>query len=120
MIISLYQNNPRFGETGQNIEEIIDNLKGINFDLLVLPELFATGYQFKDREEAISLADTAGEGLTFEMIKKFAAEKDAGSLIFLKLGGSLITEKDTVILALWGVTPGSGGLLGSLVFSPSW
>jgi len=77
MIISLYQNNPRFGEVRQNIEDIIDNLKGINFDLLVLPELFATGYQFKDREEAISFADSAGEGETFEKIKKFAAEKDA-------------------------------------------
>ena len=28
--------------------------------------------------------------------------------------------KDTVILALWGEAPGSGGLLGSDVFSPIW
>ena len=49
MIISLYQNNPVFGAVRENITDVLNDIKDQKFDLLVLPELFATGYQFKNR-----------------------------------------------------------------------
>jgi predicted amidohydrolase len=77
MIVALYQNNPTFGKTEQNVSAILENLRNTKFDILVLPELCATGYQFKDREEAVSLADRAGHGLTFEAMKTLAGSQDA-------------------------------------------
>ncbi len=77
MKIALYQNSPVFGEIEQNIKEVSVAVKNEDFDILVLPELFATGYQFKNRDEALSLADKAGSGITFERIQQLAAQKDA-------------------------------------------
>lgn len=77
MKISLYQNNPVFGAIRENITTVLDSVKNQKFDLLVLPELFATGYQFKSRDEAAALADRAGTGETFELISEFAQVKQA-------------------------------------------
>lgn len=75
MKVALYQNSPAFGEVDRNITDVLNSVEDEDFDLLVLPELFAVGYQFKSREEAISLADRAGEGITFERLKKLSFEK---------------------------------------------
>ena len=77
MIVSLYQNRPSFGEIKKNVKTVINAVSDREFDILVLPELFAAGYQFKDTAEAYSLADPAGEGGTFEKIQKLAVEKNA-------------------------------------------
>ncbi|MFH2035690.1 MAG: nitrilase-related carbon-nitrogen hydrolase, partial [Candidatus Zixiibacteriota bacterium] len=77
MIVALYQNNPEFGQIEKNIENLNETVKDKRFDLLVLPELFATGYQFKDKDEARLLADEAGQGATFKTIKKLAQNKRA-------------------------------------------
>lgn len=77
MIVALYQNNPEFGRVKENIETVLRAVSDKDFDLLVLPELFATGYQFKDREEAQALSEKAGDGITFDAMKNLAAEKDA-------------------------------------------
>ena len=55
--VGFYQFHPRFGETGANLEKVIDALNGVEADILVLPELAFTGYFFKDRSEALSLAE---------------------------------------------------------------
>lgn len=77
MKIALYQNSPTFGEVEQNIDDVCKALENKDFDILVLPELFATGYQFENRAEAFSFADEAGSGLTFERIQTLAAKKEA-------------------------------------------
>ncbi len=77
MKIALYQNSPVFGEIKQNLIDVSEAIKNEDFDILVLPELFATGYQFKNRDEALSLSDEAGNGITFERIQQLAAQKDA-------------------------------------------
>jgi len=77
MRMALYQNSPVFGEIEQNIDDISGALENEDFDILVLPELFATGYQFKSRDEAVLFADEAGSGVTFERIQQLAIKKDA-------------------------------------------
>lgn len=76
MKIILYQNDPVFGEIERNVETAINAVGDEKLDVMVLPELFATGYQFENRDEAISLADETGEGFTFRRLKEFAKEKD--------------------------------------------
>ncbi|UCD17240.1 MAG: beta-ureidopropionase [Candidatus Zixiibacteriota bacterium] len=77
MRVALYQNNPVFGEIERNLDEAVNAVAGREFDLLVLPELFATGYQFKTVGEAVTMGDQAGAGLTFERLRILSREKDA-------------------------------------------
>lgn len=77
MRVACYQSSPVFGDIEKNIKDVYDAVDAHTFDLLVLPELFATGYQFKDRREAMKYSEPAGNGATFESMKKIAAQKGA-------------------------------------------
>jgi predicted amidohydrolase len=57
MKIGYIQTNPIFGEKDQNFNEIKKLTPNLRADLIVLPELFATGYTFTSKEEAESLAE---------------------------------------------------------------
>ena len=71
MIIGYVQTDPIFGEKEQNFLQIENLLKDIKADLIVLPELFATGYTFLSKEEAINLAEDI-DGRTAKFLKKIA------------------------------------------------
>ena len=57
MRIGFVQFFPIFGGVARNVAKIVDMVRGKDADLWVLPELFATGYQFKDRAEVEILAE---------------------------------------------------------------
>ncbi|MHB1605374.1 MAG: nitrilase-related carbon-nitrogen hydrolase [Leptospirales bacterium] len=62
--VVLVQNNPIFGDVSGNIRRLRSLLatrKESFPDLLVLPELFASGYQFTSRKEAMDLSESGGE-----------------------------------------------------------
>ncbi len=66
MKVILVQNNPQFGKVADNLSGVARLLLDRSEpdpDLVVLPELFASGYQFVSRKEAMDLAETT-EGLT--------------------------------------------------------
>ncbi len=46
MRVGLYQSNPTFGDVKRNVDDAIDALSSASVDLVILPELFNTGYQF--------------------------------------------------------------------------
>ena len=77
MKIGVYQNNPLFGEVERNIEQAVQDLTGLETDLMVLPELFNTGYQFVSREEAETLAEEIPLGKTCQAMIDFAKAKGA-------------------------------------------
>ncbi len=55
--VGFCQFNPRFGRTESNLDRVLALLAGVEADLIVLPELPFTGYWFRDRDEAMSLAE---------------------------------------------------------------
>lgn len=55
--VGYYQFAPRFGDVTGNLNRIVKKLDGAKVDLLILPELALTGYYFKNRREAWSLAE---------------------------------------------------------------
>lgn len=55
--VASIQNRPLFGEIRANLHDLIGILPP-GCDLAVLPELCATGYQFKNRDEAMDLAES--------------------------------------------------------------
>jgi len=75
MRIGIVQFNPLFGAVARNIAKAISMVKGYEADLWVLPELFATGYQLRDREEAYALSE-ADDGPTIRTMLDKAAEFD--------------------------------------------
>ena len=70
--VGFVQNNPVFAKVQENLNRVDELLKGHSADLFVLPELFATGYQFKDMEEARSLAELVPGGVTTSMLTAIA------------------------------------------------
>lgn len=76
MRIGVYQSHPEFGEVEKNIQRAVRDLNGVEADLMVLPELFNTGYQFISREEARDLAEEVPSGGTCEAMTDLAASGD--------------------------------------------
>lgn len=71
MKVGYIQTSPIFGEKGQNFKEIEKLITNLKADLIVLPELFATGYTFVSKEEALSLAEN-NDGETAQFLIKVA------------------------------------------------
>ena len=64
MKVGFVQNCPEFGNIQANLDRIAKMLAGREADLLVLPELFSTGYRFKNMDEAHHYAETIPDGPT--------------------------------------------------------
>ncbi len=76
MKLGYIQTAPIFGENERNFDEIRKLVKGITADLLVLPELFATGYTFTSKEEVKRLAET-DDGETAAFLKQISEKTGA-------------------------------------------
>jgi len=76
MIIGVYQNHPEFGETQANVEKAIQDLSSTKADLVVLPELFNTGYQFASRQEIETLSEEIPSGRTCRDMIETARDMD--------------------------------------------
>ena len=105
MRTGIYQNNPCFGEVEKNLEQAIDAIKGIQADLVVLPELFSTGYQFISKEEAMELSEEIPSGPSCEKLIEFARIKK----IFMVFG---IAERQKDQLFNSAVLIGPDGFIG--------
>ena len=75
MRIGIAQTSPVFGERDRNIADALELIGQEHADLWVLPELFATGYQFVDASEARELAEPVPGGFTTQALVKHAAEQ---------------------------------------------
>ncbi len=64
MRVGYYQNNPEFGKVGDNLDRIAAALGTAEADLLVLPELCASGYQFVSQDEVSDLSEPVPDGPT--------------------------------------------------------
>jgi len=74
--ITLVQFTPEFGNPSQNLQQIAALLKGVETDIILLPELCTTGYSFLSKEEAFAAAEgTDGQNAPF--FKQLADEHKA-------------------------------------------
>jgi len=55
--VGFFQFAPRFGRPDENCRVVVRALRGVDADLIVLPELAFTGYRFRDRKELSGLAE---------------------------------------------------------------
>ncbi len=76
--IGFAQFEVEFGERQANFARVDALLKNTDaVDLLVLPELAFTGYEFKDRAEVDSLAERCGDGPTTDFLRRIAQKINA-------------------------------------------
>ena len=76
MRVGFYQNSPVFGEVQKNVEEAVKALAKIDADLVVLPELFSSGYQFVSQEEVATVSEEIPNGPTCQEMEEIARQKD--------------------------------------------
>jgi predicted amidohydrolase len=87
MKICVYQTFPEFGKIEENVNKVISVLDNIEADLVVLPELFNSGYQFITKQEVIRLAEEVPQGYTTQALVRVAKAKN----FFIVAG---LAEKD--------------------------
>ena len=64
MKVGYFQSCPEFGEVKKNLDQFTSQLDAVDCEVLVLPELAFSGYQFVSREEALGLSEPVPDGPT--------------------------------------------------------
>jgi predicted amidohydrolase len=75
MKVGFYQFNPEFGEVKRNLDHVVERLRKVECDLMVLPELFTSGYQFVSREEVERLSEPVPDGQTIRRLIEVAKSR---------------------------------------------
>ncbi|MFQ5479747.1 MAG: nitrilase-related carbon-nitrogen hydrolase [Thermodesulfobacteriota bacterium] len=73
------QTDPLFGQVKKNVNTAVGEIEALGAELVVLPELFSTGYQFCSKSEAISLAEEVPDGPTTKALLEVSAS--SGTII---------------------------------------
>ena len=76
MKTGFYQFNPLFGKKEDNLRKISPAVNDADLDLLVLPEFFATGYQFASKEEVAELSEEIPGGITTESLCELSHQEE--------------------------------------------
>lgn len=94
MKVAFVQTSPEFGAIEKNVDAAVARLGGLGARLVVLPELFSTGYQFRSTQELRSLAEDAEHGYAGRALAR--AAKENGCFIVAgfaeKSGGKLFNS----------------------------
>ena len=75
MRVGYFQFRPVFGKVAQNLLTVTTALRKAKADLIVLPEAAFSGYYFKDREEALSLAEDPDDSPVFDALTALCREQ---------------------------------------------
>ena len=105
MKAAIFQFHPAFGDIEENLKKIERAAQSADFDLLVLPELCTTGYQFSSHEEVLELSEPIPAGKTTERLETLARQKNA----FIVAG---VAEKEGTFLYNSAVLVGPDGYVG--------
>jgi predicted amidohydrolase len=75
MKIGFFQFRPLFGRVSQNLLKCTTALREVQADLVVLPELAFSGYYFRDRAEAMALAEDTADSPTLSTLAALCRER---------------------------------------------
>ncbi|MCX5725212.1 MAG: acyltransferase, partial [Nitrospirae bacterium] len=68
MRVGYFQFAPQFGEVSRNLDRVVETLDQADADLIVLPELCASGYQFVSQQEVLALSESVPDGPTTQRL----------------------------------------------------
>jgi predicted amidohydrolase len=75
MKAGFFQFAPVFGKKDENIKKVLSVLKETDADLVVLPEFFATGYQFVSEDEVAELSEQIPNGYTTKFLSETSLQR---------------------------------------------
>ena len=75
MRVGYFQITPQFGEVSHNLDTIAHALDRADADLIVLPELCASGYQFASQQEVLALSESVPGGPTTQRLIDLAKRR---------------------------------------------
>ena len=105
MKAGFYQFSPEFGEIKKNVKKTVDAIEAADVNLIVLPELFNTGYQFISKKETKELSEEIPSGYTTRALEDVARKKK----IYIVAG---ISEKSKGKLYNSAILTGPDGFMG--------
>ena len=76
MKIGFLQLRPKFGAVKENVRAAKSLLKSVEDAIVVLPELFSTGYVFRSKDEVARLSEPVPTGYTTGEMKKLAKKNN--------------------------------------------
>ena len=97
MKVGYIQTSPDFGEKEKNFKQMEKIVRDIEVDLIVLPELFATGYTFVSKEEAQEMAEKK-DGKTSNFLQNISQK--TGAIViggFIEKEGSEIYNSSLMV-----------------------
>jgi len=106
MKAGFYQFNPAFGKKEENLRKLLLASRDADMDLLVLPEFFATGYQFISRDEVAELSERIPDGETIEVLAALSRQKN----LYIVAG---LPEKDGERFFNSAILTGPHGFIGT-------
>ena len=106
MKAGFFQFAPVFGDIRLNVEKALDGLSSEKSVLVVLPELFNTGYQFTSKEEVRELSEAVPSGFTTAQLAGFSKKNN----IYIAAG---LAERDGGSFYNSAVLTGPEGFIGS-------
>ncbi len=105
MVAGFLQFMPTFGDIPGNIAKVSQALSEKQADLIVLPELFNTGYQFVSMDEVKNLSEEIPSGVTTKSLIEVSKEKN----LYIVAG---IAERDASSFYNSAILTGPAGFIG--------
>jgi predicted amidohydrolase len=105
MKTAFFQFSPVFGDVHANVARVLDEMDSRDADLVVLPELFSTGYQFISKKEVAELAEEIPSGYTTRKLVELSEKKN----VYIAAG---IAERDGEVFYNSAVLTGPEGFIG--------
>lgn len=98
MKIAFVQYNPDYLDVAGNLNRVEELLADCEVDLVVLPELFASGYFFRNRGDLEQVAERVPDGPTTRRLEQWARETGATFVAGLpeREGGSVFNSAVTI------------------------
>ncbi len=75
MKVAFIQTRPAVGRIEYKVESAFNKIKSLGAELVVLPELFSTGYQFRSKDEAFGYSEKVSDGYATSRLEKIARAK---------------------------------------------
>ena len=79
--VGYYQFAPVFGDMDQNVQSLLQVIQSFTGDLLVLPELALSGYQFLSRDEVQELSEEIPGGRHFKRLEEAVCDASLNVVI---------------------------------------